>query len=84
MLADYEAKIAALESKVGQRTLENELLKKARRLRLVSNAGNSSIVVGSRAGPECQVVPRDAAMRLVGRPPRDILPSQQRKRLHHL
>lgn len=49
--ADYEAKIAALERKVGQLTMELDLLKKAPRLRLVSSSENSSIVSGPKAAP---------------------------------
>ena len=51
VLADYEAKIAALERKVGQLTMENELLKKTPRLRLVSDNESSSIISGPRAAP---------------------------------
>ncbi|MCI1193787.1 transposase [Calidifontimicrobium sp. SYSU G02091] len=51
VLADYEVKIAALERKVGQLTMELDLLKKAPRLRLVSSNENSSIISGPRAAP---------------------------------
>jgi hypothetical protein len=51
VLADYEAKIAALERKVAQLTMEPDLLKKAPKLRLVSGSENSSIVSGSKAAP---------------------------------
>ena len=51
MLADYEAKIAALERKVGQLTMELDLLKKAPRLRLVSSREHSSIVSSPQAAP---------------------------------
>ncbi len=51
LLADYEAKIAALERKVGQLTMELDLLKKAPKLRLVSSNENSSIVSGPTAAP---------------------------------
>ena len=51
VLADYEAKIAALERKVGQLTMELDLLKKAPRLRLASDSENSSIVSGPKAAP---------------------------------
>jgi len=49
--ADYQAKIAALERKVGQLTMELDLLKKAPKLRLVSSSENSSIVSGPKAAP---------------------------------
>ena len=51
VLADYEAKIASLERKVGQLTMELDLLKKAPRLRLVSSSESSSIVSGPKAAP---------------------------------
>ena len=51
LLADYEAKIAALERKVGQLTMELDLLKKAPRLRRVSDNENSSIISGPKAVP---------------------------------
>lgn len=51
VLADYESKIAALERKVGQLTMELDLLKKAPRLRLVSSSERSSIVSGPQAAP---------------------------------
>jgi len=51
IVGEYEAKIAALERKVGQLTMEIELLKKTPRLRLVSDSGNSSIVSGPPAAP---------------------------------
>ena len=50
-MADYEAKIAALERKVGQLTMELDLVKKTPRLRLVSDNENSSIVSGPKAAP---------------------------------
>jgi transposase len=49
--AEYEAKIAALERKVGQLTMELELLKKTPRLHLVSSNESSSIVSGPKAAP---------------------------------
>jgi transposase-like protein len=49
MVAEYEAKIAALERKVGQLTMEIDLLKKTPRLHLVSNNESSSLVTGPRA-----------------------------------
>ncbi len=48
---EYEAKIAALERKVGQLTMELDLLKKTRHLQLVSNNENSSIISGPKAVP---------------------------------
>jgi len=49
VVIDYEAKIAALERKVGQLTMELDLVKKTSRLRLVSDNENSSIVSGPKA-----------------------------------
>jgi len=46
MVIDYEDKIAALERKVGQLTMELDLVKKTPRLRLVSGNERSSIVSG--------------------------------------
>ncbi|BEP68471.1 MULTISPECIES: transposase [unclassified Variovorax] len=51
VVADYEAKIAALERKVGQLTMELELVKKTPRLRLVSDNENSSIISGPKPAP---------------------------------
>ena len=51
VLIDYEAKIAALERKVGQLTMELDLLKKTPHLRLVSDSENSSIVSGPPGAP---------------------------------
>jgi transposase-like protein len=51
MAIDYEAKIAALERKVGQLTMELDLLKKAPRLRLVTGSETSSIISGPQAAP---------------------------------
>jgi transposase len=48
VVAEYEAKIAALERKVGQLTMKIDLLKKTPRLHLVSNSESSSIVTGPR------------------------------------
>jgi len=50
-IAEYEAKIAALERKVGQLTMELELVKKTPRLRLVSGNENSSIITGPKPAP---------------------------------
>lgn len=51
VLTDYEAKIAALERKVGQLTMELDLLKKTPRLRLVSDNESSSIASGPQVAP---------------------------------
>lgn len=51
LAAEQDAKIAALERKVGQLTMELELLKKTSRLRLVSGSESSSIVSGPKAAP---------------------------------
>jgi transposase-like protein len=51
VIADYEATIAALERKVGQLTMELDLLKKTPRLRLVSDSESSSIVSGPKPAP---------------------------------
>lgn len=45
-ISEYEAKIAALERKVGQLTMEVDLLKKTPRLRLVSDSEPSSLISG--------------------------------------
>lgn len=47
-LVQYEAKIAALERKVGQLTMEVDLLKKTPRLKVVSSNETSSIVSGPK------------------------------------
>ena len=51
VIAEYEAKIAALERKVGQLTMELDLVKKTPRLRLVSDNESSSIITGPRPAP---------------------------------
>lgn len=51
VISEYEAKIAALERKVGQLTMELDLVKKTPRLRLVSGSENSSIVTGPNPAP---------------------------------
>lgn len=51
VIAEYEPKIAALERKVGQLTMEIDLLEKTPRLRLVSDSGTSSIITGPRPAP---------------------------------
>ncbi len=50
-VAEYEAQIAALERKVGQLTMELDLLKKTPRLRLVSNNDSSSTISGPKPAP---------------------------------
>ena len=50
-IAEYEAKIAALEGKVGQLTMELDLAKKTPRLGLVSDNENLSIVTGPKPAP---------------------------------
>ena len=51
IVAEYEARIAALERKVGQLTMELDLAKKTPRLRLVSDNETSSIITGPRPAP---------------------------------
>lgn len=51
LFAEHEAKIAALERKVGQLTMENELLKKTRARSLAEISASSSIVSGPKAVP---------------------------------
>ena len=51
LVTEYGVKIAALERKVGQLTMELDLLKKAPRLHLVSDSASSSIVTGPKAAP---------------------------------
>ena len=51
VLADYEGKIAALERKVGQLTMELDLLKKKPHLRLVNDSESSSTVSGPKGVP---------------------------------
>ncbi len=50
-VAEYEARIAALERKVGQLTMELDLAKKTPRLRLVNGSEPCSIVSGPQAAP---------------------------------
>ena len=50
LVARYEAQIAALERKVGQLTMELDLLKKTPNLRLVT--GNSSVTSSIVSGPK--------------------------------
>lgn len=51
VITEYEAKIAALERKVGQLTMELDLVKKTPRLRLVGDNENLSIVTGPKPAP---------------------------------
>ena len=51
LVAEYEARIAALERKVGQLTMELDLQKKAPRLHLVSGSETSSIISGPKTAP---------------------------------
>ncbi len=51
LVDEYEAKIAALERKVGQLTMELDLLKKSPRLRLVSSNEDSLIISGPKVVP---------------------------------
>ena len=51
VICEYEAKIAALERKVGQLTMELDLVKKTPRLRLVSGGENFSIITGPKPAP---------------------------------
>ena len=48
VIAEYEAHIAALERKVGQLTMELDLVKKTPRQPIAGDSGNSSIVTGPR------------------------------------
>ena len=51
IVAEYETRIAALERKVGQLTMELDLAKKTPRLRLVSDNESSSIITGPSPVP---------------------------------
>lgn len=51
LVTEYEAKIAALERKVGQLTMELDLLKKAPRLHLVNGSEPPSIITGPKVVP---------------------------------
>jgi transposase len=51
LVNDYEAKIAALERKVAQLTMELDLLRKTPPLRRVSNREKYSIISGPKAAP---------------------------------
>lgn len=48
VIAEYEAHIAALERKVGQLTMELDLVKKTPRQPIAGDSGNSSIITGPR------------------------------------
>jgi transposase len=48
VIAEYEAHIAALKRKVGQLTMELDLMKKTPRQPIAGDSGNSSIVTGPR------------------------------------
>jgi len=54
VVIEYEAKIAALERKVGQLTMELDLLKKAPRLVLVGGSESCSIISGPKAAPSAE------------------------------
>ena len=51
VIAEYEAKIAELERKVGQLAMELDLVKKIQRQRPASGSENFSIVSGPRVAP---------------------------------
>lgn len=51
LVTDYEAKIAALERKVGQLTMELDLVKKTPRPRAAADSVHSSIVSGPKPAP---------------------------------
>jgi transposase-like protein len=51
LITEYEAKIAALERKVGQLTMEVELLKKTRRQSLAASSALPSLVSGPKIVP---------------------------------
>jgi hypothetical protein len=48
VIAEYEAQIAALERKVGQLTMQLDLVKKTPRLPIAGDSGSSSIITGPR------------------------------------
>ena len=50
-IAEYEAKIAALERKVGQLTMEVDLLKKSKRQQAATSNDKSSVISGPKAAP---------------------------------
>jgi transposase-like protein len=51
LINEYEAKIAALERKVGELTMEIELLKKTRRQSLAASSALPSLVSGPKTAP---------------------------------
>ena len=51
VIAEYEAHIAALERKVGQLTMELDLVKKTPRQPTAGDSGSSSIITGPRPAP---------------------------------
>ncbi len=51
VISEYEARIAALERKVGQLTMELEMVEKTPRLRPVSDSANSSNITGPKPAP---------------------------------
>jgi len=51
LINEYEAKIAALERKVGELTMEIELLKKTRRQSLAASSALPSLVSGPKLVP---------------------------------
>ena len=51
LVTEYEAKIAALERKVGQLTMELDLLKKTPRPRAAADSEQSSIISGPKPAP---------------------------------
>lgn len=51
VIAEYEAHIAALERKVGQLTMELDLVKKTPRQPIVGDSASSSIITGPRLAP---------------------------------
>lgn len=51
VIAEYEARIAALERKVGQLTMELDLVKKTPRMPTVNGSERSSVISGPAAAP---------------------------------
>ena len=54
-LEEYEARIAALERKVGQLTMENDLLKKTLPISRSPNGASASIVSGPPVSPDARM-----------------------------
>jgi transposase len=50
-IAEYEAKIAALERKIGQLAMEIDLLKKSKQQRAASSNDEPSVISGPKAAP---------------------------------